>query len=143
MCVRGDLDLEACGDRSGCCGPSGLNGPNVACACGAVVGTEVGDCWQTHYVALTGVFLRPSGESRRVLVWPAGADATLWAFTAWLHEAFGLADWYGDDLGAIARAAGGASVLVLSGSAEGRAAGVPIGSWIEQLRAAGLDVMEE
>lgn len=29
----------------GCCGSSGLSGPNRACVCGSVVGTEWSDCW--------------------------------------------------------------------------------------------------
>ncbi|WP_208354406.1 hypothetical protein [Pseudaestuariivita rosea] len=30
---------------SGCCGPSGIDGPNRICTCGAEVGTESSDCW--------------------------------------------------------------------------------------------------
>ena len=33
------------GFRNGCCGPDGMDGPNVSCVCGAVLGTEWGDCW--------------------------------------------------------------------------------------------------
>lgn len=30
---------------SGCCGPSGLDGPNRVCVCGNHIGTEQRDCW--------------------------------------------------------------------------------------------------
>ncbi len=33
---------------SGCCGPSGIDGPNRVCACGVDVGTESSDCWTWH-----------------------------------------------------------------------------------------------
>lgn len=47
----GDLqNTEPTGIRNGCCGPDGCNGPNLACVCGQVIGTEQGDCWQTHFV---------------------------------------------------------------------------------------------
>lgn len=35
---------------SGCCGPSGTDGPNRICACGAEVATEKADCWMPHAV---------------------------------------------------------------------------------------------
>jgi hypothetical protein len=38
-------NVKPCGDRSGCCGPSGSGGPNLSCICGAVLATEWGDCW--------------------------------------------------------------------------------------------------
>ncbi|WKE71567.1 hypothetical protein [Streptomyces sp. WP-1] len=34
-----------CGDNwAGCCGPSGANGPNLACACGSRLATWAADC---------------------------------------------------------------------------------------------------
>lgn len=33
------------GLRQGCCGVDGQDGPNISCICGAVLGTEWGDCW--------------------------------------------------------------------------------------------------
>jgi hypothetical protein len=33
------------GMQAGCCGLDGMDGPNVSCVCGAVVGTEWSDCW--------------------------------------------------------------------------------------------------
>lgn len=33
------------GRDNGCCGSDGMDGPNRACVCGAVVATEWSDCW--------------------------------------------------------------------------------------------------
>jgi len=33
------------GRDNGCCGSDGMDGPNRACRCGAIVGTEWSDCW--------------------------------------------------------------------------------------------------
>jgi hypothetical protein len=41
------------GKMEGCCGPSGLE-PNRACLCGAVVGTEISDCWRSTELVLNG-----------------------------------------------------------------------------------------
>ena len=41
--LRGQL--RSCGTDNGCCGSDGMDGPNRACACGAVVATEWSDCW--------------------------------------------------------------------------------------------------
>ena len=39
--------------RVGCCGPDGMDGPNLKCArCGAPVGTEVADCWTWQEIRL-------------------------------------------------------------------------------------------
>jgi hypothetical protein len=39
--------------RVGCCGPDGMEGPNLECArCGAQVATEVADCWTWQEVRL-------------------------------------------------------------------------------------------
>jgi len=37
--------LTSVGKDNGCCGSDGLDGPNRACSCGAVVATEWSDCW--------------------------------------------------------------------------------------------------
>lgn len=37
--------LHSTGVDNGCCGSDGCDGPNRACRCGAVVGTEWSDCW--------------------------------------------------------------------------------------------------
>lgn len=39
--------LHSTGPDNGCCGSDGLDGPNRACLCGAVVATQWSDCW-TH-----------------------------------------------------------------------------------------------
>jgi len=37
--------LHSTGIDNGCCGSDGIDGPNRACTCGAVVATEWSDCW--------------------------------------------------------------------------------------------------
>jgi hypothetical protein len=37
--------LKSVGVDHGCCGSDGCDGPNRACICGAVLGTERSDCW--------------------------------------------------------------------------------------------------
>jgi hypothetical protein len=37
--------LLSSGDDIGCCGSSGMDGPNRSCRCGNVVATEWSDCW--------------------------------------------------------------------------------------------------
>jgi hypothetical protein len=39
---------------SGCCGPSGLDGPNLICSgCKVEIGTQESDCWKPHFVVTT------------------------------------------------------------------------------------------
>jgi hypothetical protein len=38
----------------GCCGPDGSLGPTLQCLKGHDLGTEIGDCWQPHFVRLSG-----------------------------------------------------------------------------------------
>lgn len=60
---RGVLYAIDCGKRIGCCGPDGSDGLNLACSAGHEIGTEVGDCWQPHFVhvALDRVTLVSAG----------------------------------------------------------------------------------
>lgn len=37
--------LRPAGVDNGCCGSDGMDGPNRACACGAMVAIEWSDCW--------------------------------------------------------------------------------------------------
>jgi hypothetical protein len=37
--------VNPCGRRNGCCGPDGMDGPNLSCLCGQEIATEWGDCW--------------------------------------------------------------------------------------------------
>ncbi|MFE2411403.1 hypothetical protein ACFXDE_23950 [Kitasatospora sp. NPDC059408] len=47
------------GRRNGCCGPDGLDGPNLVCAgCGAEVATKEADCWTPNLVALIASAVR-------------------------------------------------------------------------------------
>jgi hypothetical protein len=98
----------ASGIRVGCCGPSGTDGPNLSCANGHVVGTEVADCWSSHFVffdpAATIVRIGASLASDLAVVRVFGPDRALKhlaPFFAWLHEAVGATDWFGEDLGAL------------------------------------------
>ena len=54
--IHGDVDYVEDAQRlSGCCGPSGTDGPNSVCSCGAEIGTESSDCWTWHmFVPLEG-----------------------------------------------------------------------------------------
>jgi hypothetical protein len=38
-------NVHSTGNDYGCCGSSGFGGPNRACTCGLVLGTEWSDCW--------------------------------------------------------------------------------------------------
>lgn len=42
--------LQEVGRANGCCGLDGQDGPNQACACGAVLGTAWTDCWTANEV---------------------------------------------------------------------------------------------
>ena len=51
--VVGTEPVGDTGRRNGCCGPDGMDGPNLKCAgCGAQVATEVADCWTWQEVRL-------------------------------------------------------------------------------------------
>lgn len=107
MCRRADLPVAVLGKASfGCCGPDGLDGPNLECPCGVAFATEMGDCWQPHVVAVDPdrVERVPAAPAVKVHVYPpAGrARATAWELAAWLHEVLGAEDWYGTDLDRLA-----------------------------------------
>jgi hypothetical protein len=38
-------NVRSAGIDNGCCGSDGMDGPNRACLCGAILGTEWSDCW--------------------------------------------------------------------------------------------------
>jgi hypothetical protein len=52
--------LHSVGPDNGCCGSDGLDGPNRACLCGAIVATEWGDCWTQSEVRFLPDAVRPS-----------------------------------------------------------------------------------
>lgn len=139
--VLAELSLRRCGSRTGCCGPDGLDGPNLACACGVAVGTELSDCYQAHYVALSDVVLVPTNAGgRRILRWQAGPTPTVWELSTWLHEALGLSDWLGEDLAAIA-AARTEDLLVVLLCPSATPGSPAVHGWADRLRAGGLDVL--
>lgn len=116
--ARDDVrNTEPCGVRNGCCGPSGLDGPNLGCSHDHVVGTEVADCWTPHFVFFDAgaTVVRDVVESdapategdREVDVCeyePRATPDDPWPFASWLHEKLALPDWYGDDLERLVRA---------------------------------------
>lgn len=49
----GTLPHTAPGRNNGCCGPDGLDGPNLLCGgCGAEVAIQQTDCWLEHLIAV-------------------------------------------------------------------------------------------
>lgn len=51
---------------TGCCGPSGLDGPNRICSeCGAEIGTEESDCWTPHSIVTLPNAVRISTASSK------------------------------------------------------------------------------
>ena len=50
--------------RTGCCGPTGAEGPNLVCAhCGTELATEEADCWKPHFVVTIPGALTPITET--------------------------------------------------------------------------------
>lgn len=144
---RGDLrNTRPSGERSGCCGPTGTDGPNLSCAHGHVVGTEVADCWTPRFVffAPGAVVMTPDADERPeaiVRTFHAGASMTnAWPFHAWLHEALAAADWFADDTRALVAwwlaAHEGSIAVVFHGSRLARANGVAVDDIVAQVLAA-------
>jgi hypothetical protein len=134
---RGDQrNMTPCGVRIGCCGTTGSDGPNLACAAGHVVATEVADCCTPHFVFFTpdAIVLRaptPDASMTPVHVFRASAEmSNAWPFHTWLHETLEASDWFGEDIGSLARwwlaANEGALTIVVLGSAGARASGMPL-----------------
>jgi hypothetical protein len=48
-------------NQAGCCGPTGANGPNLACRCGSRLGTWAADCMGPNELHL---------DPLRVAAWP-------------------------------------------------------------------------
>lgn len=129
----GDLrDTKPTGLRNGCCGPDGLDGPNLACANGHPVGTEVADCWTAHFahldpsrVTCAPVVDEGDGPVRSFGVAPP--CTTEWEFVTWLHEALDSAAWHGGDLESLLAAYAGPPVTIRwVGAERSRKAGVPV-----------------
>jgi hypothetical protein len=130
--------LVPAGDRTGCCGPGGTNGPNLACRCGRLVATEVADCFTPHMAlfgprAAAGAPSGVEGPAARVLTVGGGEPLrSREAFAAWAHGALGAAAWHGDDVESLvrdwlARTTDGETVCVVWLNADASArAGVPL-----------------
>jgi hypothetical protein len=138
LCCRRDLPgAQDGGGRVGCCGPSGLDGPNLRCVCGSDIATEFGDCWQPHIVCVQAkrVTCVPATPEVAVHVYPpegthAQTHRSAWAFAGWLHERLGAQDWYGLELDALVREWSARSptpiVIVWLDVQREHAAGVPV-----------------
>ncbi len=92
------------GDRSGCCGPTGLSGPNRRCIAGHPVAVEAGDCIAPHFAALPPDLTVPQtlgddSEAGAVHVFASVRPCRHRSqFTGWLHAALEIPGWYGDDI---------------------------------------------
>ena len=64
--VVGTVPVSNRAQRNGCCGPDGMDGPNLQCAqCSAQVATEVADCWTWQEVRLYPDAVRPAAVGLR------------------------------------------------------------------------------
>ncbi|KIG19043.1 hypothetical protein DB30_05947 [Enhygromyxa salina] len=133
LCCSGDLPTAVLGGSTGCCGPDGLDGPNLRCVCGAAFATAFGDCWQPHVVSVSPkrVVCAPATPEVSVHVYPPDSShPSAWAFAAWLHEVLGTDDWYGLELELLVQAWAGRAptpvVIVWLDTPRERAAGVPV-----------------
>ena len=64
MNLRDAKNIRRTADPSrlnGCCGLDGLDGPNILCANGHIIGTEKSDCWMPH-----ALILEPDGITTQV-----------------------------------------------------------------------------
>ena len=91
------------GNRIGCCGVDGQDGPNLSCPCGLAIGTETSDCWTPRMftIAQTQIAVREVTDDEAesldqvISLWESiNSSDTL---TLALHYASGLDAWFGDD----------------------------------------------
>lgn len=138
---RHDLvGLKPSGDRSGCCGPSGMDGPNLSCPAGHPVAIEVSDCWTPHMAlfgsqaALCSAAGLEGPDARVFNVGGAEPLRSKEAFVAWAHGALDAAEWHGDDVRALVEAwlkrtgEGETACIVWLNAETSRQAGVPLGA---------------
>jgi hypothetical protein len=152
LCCRRDLPGAQDGNgRIGCCGPNGLDGPNLRCVCGSDIATQFGDCWQPHVVCVQQkrVTCEPATPEVAVHVYPPeefqAAHRSAWAFAGWLHELLGAQEWYGLELDALVRewAAGPSTpiVIVWLDVQREHAAGVPVDELLAHLSGSAITVV--
>lgn len=86
----------------GCCGPSGFEHLNIACANGHPVAVVQTECYLPHVAVLEParvVRVAGGGDVPRVVFLARyAAHQTFGDFCADLHTAFGFETWYGEDL---------------------------------------------
>lgn len=98
-------ECQPCGDWSGCCGPTGGDGPNLACRSGHAIAIRVRDCWTPDLVVVLADRVRVTSEAvplpgRPVVIGRAPIVARP-ALIAVLHAGLACAGWHGDDLDAL------------------------------------------
>ncbi len=141
LCCRRDLPAAQPGNgRTGCCGPSGLDGPNLRCVCGSDFATEFGDCWQPHIVCVhpKRVLCEPTSPVVATHIYPPKpSHPSAWQFAAWLHELLGAQDWYGLELDQLVQEWAGRTptpiVILWLDPDRHDAAGVPVSELIERI----------
>lgn len=104
VCRRDLRNTHPSGNRSGCCGPTGEEGPNLSCPAGHVVATEIAECWTPHlaHFSAEAVVRRPTVEKGiRLVVFEPCPYVNLWHFFGWLHKDLDLAEWFGVDAAAL------------------------------------------
>lgn len=153
--ARGDVVVHAddvvglarVGSWSGCCGPTGMDGENLACPSGHAIATRVADCWTPSFVAFTGGAVAIDEASGEV-VFPGAAvvldpgrplreASALWLR---LHEVLGCSGWYGAEVATLLEdrvtATDAPIVVVWREAATSRAAGLPVEAVLDAFVAA-------
>jgi hypothetical protein len=148
LCCLRDLPSAVLGGSTGCCGPDGLDGPNLRCVCGAAFATAYGDCWQPHIVCVDPrrVYCAPAIPEIAVHVYPPDAShPSAWTFAAWLHELLEVRDWYGLDLDLLAQDWASRTpapiVIIWLDTPREEAAGVPVRELISLLAGAPISII--
>lgn len=131
----------------GCCGPTGMDGLNLACPNGHAIGTRVADCWSpdfavlaAHAVALIAASDEPGFPGDVVTLDPGRPLREPGALWVRLHELLGCSAWYGDDLASLLEdrvtASDDPALLIWRASAASRAAGLPVDAVLDGFVAA-------
>lgn len=153
--ARGDVVVHAddvvglarVGAWSGCCGPTGMDGENLACASGHAIATRVADCWTPNFVVFTGRAVAIDAANGEVVLpgaavvldpeRPLREASALWVR---LHEVLGCSGWYGADVATLLEdrvtATEAPIVVVWRDAAASRAAGLPVEAVVDAFVAA-------
>lgn len=140
--------LVPIGKWIGCCGPTGMDGKNLACAAGHPLATRVGDCWTPSCVIFSprDVLSEAAPAEAAVLPGPVvslGGEEPLTdprALWARLHERLGCSAWYGAEVTLLLEdrvtAADEPLVLLWRGAEVSRQAGLPVEAVLDAFVAA-------